>query len=79
MVVHVTLRTKVCLFSYTIEFGQLWWNFATILAVWRLGDQLLMGIDSKIYQVHREDLIVFIYDILMLVQLDIFLLIVQVN
>jgi hypothetical protein len=79
VVVHIALWTKVSLLSNTIELGQFRRHFGTILTIWRLGDQLLMGINREIHQIHREDLIILIHHILVLVELDVFLLVIQVD
>lgn len=79
MVLDVTLWAEIRLFNDTVKFSQLWRDFATILAVWRFGDHFLVRINREIDQIHRENLVVFVYDVLMFVQLDVFLLVIQVN
>lgn len=76
MIIPVTLRAEISLLSDTIKFGQLWRQFATILAVWGFGDKFLVGVNGKVYKIHGEDLVVFVYDILVFVKLNIFLFIV---
>ena len=76
VVVHIALWTEIRLFSNTIELGQFRRHLGTILTIGRLGDQLLMGINREIHQIHREHLIILIHHILVLVELDVFLLVI---
>lgn len=79
MVLDVTLWAEIRLFNDTVKFSQLWRDFATILAIWRFGDHFLVRINGEIDQIHRKNLVVFVYDVLMFVQLDVFLFVIQVN
>lgn len=79
MIIHITLWTKVSHFCYTIKFSKFRWHFGTILTIWRFGDHLLMRINSKVNQIHGQNLIILIHNILMLIKLNIFLLIIQIN
>lgn len=52
MIVHITLRTEIGFFCDTIELSKFRWHLGAILAIRRLCDKFLMGIDSEIYQIH---------------------------
>lgn len=79
MVIHITLWAKVSLFSDTIQLGQLRWHLGAVLTVRSLGDHFLMRVDGEINQIHGQNLVVFIDNVLMLVELNVFVFIVKVN
>ena len=79
VVVHIALGAEVSLLSDAVKLGELRWYFGAVLAVWGFGNELLMRVNREIHQVHWEDLVVFVHDVLVLVQLDVLLLVVEIN
>jgi hypothetical protein len=79
MIVMVTFSTKMSIFCNTIVFSRFWRNFGAILAHRRFRLLFFVIINNIVNNVSGQYLIIFKDDILMLIDIRIFLLIIQIN
>lgn len=79
MIVLIALHAKVSIFSEAVKLGRVGWNLGTVIA--KRGFRLLffVCVNHIINDINGKHLVIFKYDVLMLKDLWILVLVVQVN
>jgi hypothetical protein len=79
MVVNIALGTEVSFLSDAVKLGEFRRHLGAVLTVRGFDNELLVRIDREIHQVHGQDLVVLVHDVLVLVQLDVLFFVVKIN
>ena len=79
VVVNIALGTEISFLSDAVKLGEFRRHLGAVLTVRGFGDELLVSINREIHQVHRQDLVVLVHNVLVLVQLDVLFFVVKIN